>query len=71
MGVERQKELQAGQVPQLAPRPECRPDNVCDAENRENGTIYDGSRGKIKKKRGRGREGGRTPDPFAVVNFAN
>lgn len=41
MGPQRQKELSACQVPQLAPRTQRGANHVCHAQNRQNGKVHD------------------------------
>lgn len=42
VATECQEELPPSQVSQLAPCCHCRPDDVCLAENRQNGALHDG-----------------------------
>lgn len=46
MGVEREKKLSAGQVPQLETRVKCGANHVCHVENRQDGKVHERSRGK-------------------------
>lgn len=43
LDTERAEELPSSEVSQLAPRTERGPDHVCDDENRQDGTLHDGS----------------------------
>lgn len=47
MGVECQEELSPGKVSQLETRPQRGTDHVRNAEDRQNGALYEGSRGKV------------------------
>lgn len=47
MGVEREKKLSAGQVPQLETRVKRGANHVCHVENRQNGKVHERSGGKI------------------------
>lgn len=46
MGVEREKKLSAGQVPQLETRVKRGANHVCHVENRQDGKIHERSGGK-------------------------
>lgn len=41
LGSQREEKLPSSEIPQLATRPECRPNDVRHDENRQNGEIYD------------------------------
>jgi len=46
---EREEELPAGEVPQLAARPQRLPDDVHASQDRKTGSVHDGSGGNISQ----------------------